>query len=106
MPSFPGLFRRCAAIVRATGGTELLVEDFLPGREFVVEGIVRSGIPHTFAVFEKPEPLDGPFFEEGIYVPHCFQKKNKRGIATPKVDLDIIRARLKMVEQIARELTS
>ena len=45
-------------------------------------------------------------FADAVFVPHCFQKKSKRGIATPKVDLDIIRARLKMVEQIAKELAS
>ena len=45
-------------------------------------------------------------FADAVFVPHCFQKKSKRGIATPKVDLDIIRARLKVVEQITRELTS
>ena len=45
-------------------------------------------------------------FADAVFVPHCFQKKSKRGIAKPKVDLDIIRARLKMVEQIAKELTS
>ena len=45
-------------------------------------------------------------FADAAFVVHCFQKKSKRGIATPKVDLDIIRARLKMVEQIAKELTS
>ena len=45
-------------------------------------------------------------FADAVFVPHCFQKKSKRGIATPKVDLDIIRARLKVAEQITRELTS
>ena len=43
-------------------------------------------------------------FEEAVFVLHCFQKKSKRGIATPKVDIDIIRARLKVVEAYAQEL--
>ena len=44
------------------------VEDFIPGREFAIEGIVTKGQLQTLAVFDKPDPLDGPFFEETIYV--------------------------------------
>lgn len=43
-------------------------------------------------------------FEEAVFVLHCFQKKSKRGIATPKKDMDIIRARLKVAEVLAKEL--
>lgn len=43
-------------------------------------------------------------FEEAVFVLHCFQKKSKRGIATPKRDMDIIRARLKVAEALAKEL--
>lgn len=43
-------------------------------------------------------------FESAVYVLHVFQKKAKRGIATPKSDLDLIRHRLKAAEQAAREL--
>ena len=43
-------------------------------------------------------------FEEAVFVLHCFQKKSKSGIATPKEDLDIIRARLKVAEVLAKEL--
>jgi len=43
-------------------------------------------------------------FEEAVCVLHCFQKKSKRGIVTPKEDMDIIRARLKVAETLAREL--
>ena len=42
-------------------------------------------------------------FEEAVFVLHCFQKKSKRGIATPKVDMDLIRARLKVAEAHAKE---
>ena len=38
-------------------------------------------------------------FQDAVYVLHCFQKKSSKGIATPKPDLDKIRARLKAVEQ-------
>jgi phage-related protein len=43
-------------------------------------------------------------YEEAVFVLHCFQKKSKRGIATPKEDMDIIRARLKVAEALAKEL--
>jgi len=42
-------------------------------------------------------------FAEALFVLHCFQKKSKRGIATPLKDLDIIRARLKTAEALVRE---
>lgn len=43
-------------------------------------------------------------FKEAVFVLHCFQKKSKRGIATPKEDMDIILARLKVAEAWAKEL--
>lgn len=43
-------------------------------------------------------------FEEAVFVLHCFQKKSKEGIATPKHVVDIIRARLKVAEARAKEL--
>ncbi|MSQ50988.1 MAG: hypothetical protein EXR28_03765 [Betaproteobacteria bacterium] len=43
-------------------------------------------------------------FEEAVFVLHCFQKKSRRGIATPKQDLDLIRSRLKVAETLAKEL--
>ena len=42
-------------------------------------------------------------FKEAVFVLHCFQKKSKHGIATPKEDLAIIRARLKVAEALAKE---
>jgi len=42
-------------------------------------------------------------FEEAVFVLHCFKKKSKRGIATPREDMDIIRARLKVAEMLAKE---
>jgi biotin carboxylase len=46
----------------------LLVESFVPGDEVAVEGLLRAGELETLAVFDKPDPLDGPYFEETIYV--------------------------------------
>ena len=43
-------------------------------------------------------------FAEAVFVLHCFSKKSKRGMETPKEDMDIIRARLKVAEAIAKEL--
>lgn len=45
-----------------------LVEGYIPGGEVALEGLLRGGQLHTLALFDKPDPLDGPFFEETIYV--------------------------------------
>lgn len=42
-------------------------------------------------------------FPEAVFVLHCFQKKSKRGIATPKEEMDIIHARLRIVEALIKE---
>ncbi len=59
---------RIRKIVEHEPEKSILIEDFIPGREFALEGIVRGGRLHVFALFDKPDPLDGPFFEETIYV--------------------------------------
>ena len=46
----------------------LIIEDFIPGREFALEGSLDRGELATLALFDKPDPLDGPYFEETIYV--------------------------------------
>jgi len=46
----------------------LLVEDFIPGFEVALEGILTRGQLKALALFDKPDPLDGPFFEETLYV--------------------------------------
>jgi len=46
----------------------MLVENFIPGHEYALEGVVTRGRLQTLALFDKPDPLDGPFFEETIYV--------------------------------------
>jgi biotin carboxylase len=47
---------------------QIVVEGFIPGREYAVEGVLSNGRLQTLAIFDKPDPLDGPFFEEPIYV--------------------------------------
>ena len=72
---FVAAFRRIAAIlarddVGLSGelAEALLVEEFIPGREVALEGLLTAGGLQTLALFDKPDPLDGPFFEETIYV--------------------------------------
>jgi len=48
--------------------TEFLVEEFVPGYEVALEGLLVNRRLHVLALFDKPDPLDGPFFEETIYV--------------------------------------
>ena len=61
---FVAAFRRIAKI----GERDLQVERYIPGREFAVEGLMTLGKLQTIAIFDKPDPLEGPFFEETIYV--------------------------------------
>jgi len=46
----------------------MLVEAFIPGREYALEGLMHHGALVPLAIFDKPDPLDGPFFEETIYL--------------------------------------
>jgi len=47
---------------------QMLVEGFIPGAEVAVEGLLTEGKLRILAIFDKPDPLDGPYFEETIYV--------------------------------------
>jgi len=47
---------------------KILVEGYVPGREVAVEGLLTGGSLRILAVFDKPDPLEGPYFEETIYV--------------------------------------
>ncbi len=59
----------------------VLVEGFIPGREVAVEAVLHEGRLHVLAVFDKPDPLDGPFFEETIYVtPASWSAEEERAI--------------------------
>jgi biotin carboxylase len=68
-------FRRIAALlaradVAVTGDAAryLLAEEYVPGLEVALEGLLIGGTLHVLALFDKPDPLEGPFFEETIYV--------------------------------------
>jgi biotin carboxylase len=47
---------------------QILIEDFIPGIEVALEGLLTKNTFHTLALFDKPDPLDGPYFEETMYV--------------------------------------
>jgi len=47
---------------------QILVEGYIPGREVAVEGLLTDGHLRALAIFDKPDPLEGPYFEETIYV--------------------------------------
>jgi biotin carboxylase len=74
-PGFVAAFRRIKAMLEqpelaqcGEWARHVLVEEFVPGREVAVEGLVTRGSLQVLAMFDKPDPLDGPFFEETIYV--------------------------------------
>ena len=46
----------------------LVVESFIPGREYALEGLLQEGRLRVLALFDKPDPLDGPYFEETLYI--------------------------------------
>lgn len=48
--------------------SKLMLESFIPGLEYAVEGVIEHGVLRVLALFDKPDPLNGPYFEESIYV--------------------------------------
>jgi len=72
---FIAAFRRIAALLqrddveaRGDAAQFLLAEEYIPGIEVALEGLLVGGTLHALALFDKPDPLEGPFFEETIYV--------------------------------------
>jgi biotin carboxylase len=73
---FAAAFRRIEAllarpeirVMRDEQDRFIQVESFIEGREYAIEGVLTAGRLKTLAVFEKPDPLDGPFFEETLYI--------------------------------------
>jgi biotin carboxylase len=67
--SFVSAFQEAVSIVAesAPEDRQLLIEDFIPGKEFALEGLLVDGRLQTLTLFDKPDPLDGPYFEETIY---------------------------------------
>lgn len=73
---FVAAFERIRALLTSTdvqvlreGSSHFIqAESYIEGVEIAVEGLVNRGKPEILAVFDKPDPLTGPFFEETIYV--------------------------------------
>lgn len=83
---FVAAFQRLKRFLLSEGNSELetsfLVEDFIPGFEVALEGILTHGQLKVLTLFDKPDPLDGPFFEETIYVtPSRLTEKVQQDIA-------------------------
>ncbi len=51
-----------------TERNRILVEEFVPGPEVALEGLLRGGRLDVLAIFDKPDPMEGPFFEETYYI--------------------------------------
>ena len=73
---FTKAFRRIVSILglpdvkarKDARAQQILVEDYIPGVEVALEGILIRGKLKVLAIFDKPDPLDGPFFEETLYI--------------------------------------
>lgn len=69
---FLAAWNRTRAIIEQEGidpeAAAILVEEYLPGVEVAVEALLTHGVLNVLAIFDKPDPLEGPFFEETIYV--------------------------------------
>ena len=83
---FATAFTRLRTILTGDGEdvaqATILVEEYLPGDEVAVEGLLTDGELHVLAIFDKPDPLEGPFFEETIYVtPSRHSARTQRAIA-------------------------
>jgi len=69
-------------VTREPALDRLLVERYIPGKEFAVEGLLELGRLRVLAIFDKPDPLEGPYFEETIYVtPSRLSEKAQASIA-------------------------
>jgi biotin carboxylase len=81
---FERALQRIDAIVATTGQqgksrTHLLVESYIDGPEYAVEGFIIDGKFRLLTIFDKPEPLTGPYFEETFYLtPSRLQDPQKR----------------------------
>ncbi len=70
---FASAFRRIGVIledadIHSDATSHILVEEYVPGNEVALEGLLDDGHLTVLALFDKPEPLEGPYFEETIYV--------------------------------------
>lgn len=65
----------------------LLLEEFIPGKEVAIEAMLHRGEVDVLAIFDKPDPLDGPFFEETYYItPTSYSEKIQQDIKQAVID--------------------
>ncbi len=111
-PEFVAAFKRLKRMLISEGNSEyetsILVEDFIPGFEVALEGILTHGQLKVLTLFDKPDPLDGPFFEETIYttpsrLPAGMQEDIAGCVATAAASLGLregpVHAELRVNEQ-------
>ena len=68
--------------------TQALVESFIPGQEVALEGMLVEGVLEVLAIFDKPEPLNGPYFEETYYVtPSRLAEETQAAVAATAQDV-------------------
>src|SRR6266566_3515271 len=109
---FVAAFNRLKRLLISEGNSEyetsILVEDFIPGFEVALEGMLTHGALKVLALFDKPDPLDGPFFEETIYttpsrLPAGMQEDIAGCVATAAASLGLregpVHAELRVNEQ-------
>jgi biotin carboxylase len=109
---FVAAFHRLKLLLLAEGyaenETSMLVEDFIPGVEVALEGILTHGNLKVLTLFDKPDPLDGPFFEETIYttpsrLPQDVQRDIAACVSTAARSLELregpVHAELRVNEQ-------
>ena len=101
LPGLEAACRRAGAIIGVSTGVStgvsadaptrveehhtLLVESFVPGPEIALEGMLAGGELTVLAIFDKPDPLDGPFFEETIYVTPSRLPQSVQALAAMRV---------------------
>lgn len=88
-PAFIAAFERLRALLAdpetaaecGDAAAGVLIERFIPGTEVALEGLLARGDLQPLALFDKPDPLDGPYFEETIYVtPSRLPQKEQEAI--------------------------
>lgn len=63
-----GRIRRILAVAGQNPNEPILIEQYVPGTEMAVEGILRDGDLEVLAFLDKPDPLEGPYFEETLFI--------------------------------------
>jgi len=78
-----GILQAVAISCKALGAIDfkILIEQYIPGTEVAIDAFVIDGMIKTLAVFDKPDPLEGPYFEETIYItPSRYDDKTQADI--------------------------